>query len=88
MDLLADVLTVAGVRSVLGARIDAAETWGTSWTRISGAAFYAVTAGTAWLGLPGRPPEQLMPVTSSAERYGLRDQDRRPRQSKIEWRHL
>jgi AraC-like DNA-binding protein len=61
MDVLADVLTVAGVRGVLGARIDAAEAWGISWSSIGGAAFYAVTAGTAWLGLPGRAPEQLMP---------------------------
>ncbi len=61
MDLLTNVLATAGVRGVLGARIDAAEAWGISWNPLGSAAFYAVTAGTAWLGLPGRPPEQLMP---------------------------
>jgi AraC-like DNA-binding protein len=61
MDLLADVLAVAGVRGTLGARIEAAEQWGISWSDIRAAAFYAVTAGTAWLGLPGQPPRQLMP---------------------------
>lgn len=61
MDLLADVLAVSGVRGALGARIEAAGSWGLWWTDIPGAAFYAVTAGTAWLGLPGRQPLQLMP---------------------------
>ncbi|MGW6741599.1 AraC family transcriptional regulator [Streptomyces sp. NPDC055025] len=61
MDLLSDVLAVTGVRGTLGARIEAAEEWGVRWSGIRGAAFYAVTAGTAWLGLPGRPPFQLMP---------------------------
>ncbi|MEU0462894.1 AraC family transcriptional regulator [Amycolatopsis sp. NPDC006131] len=61
MDVLADALEVAGVRGVLGARIAAGGTWGISWSRIGGAGFYAVTAGTAWLGVPGRPPAQLMP---------------------------
>lgn len=61
MDLLADVLTVAGVRGALGARIEAAETWKISWPYIGRAVFYAVTAGTAWLRVPGLPAEQLMP---------------------------
>ncbi len=61
MDLLADVLAVAGVRGTLGARIEAAGAWGISWDDIPGAAFYAVTAGTAWLRLPGHSPRQLMP---------------------------
>jgi AraC-like DNA-binding protein len=60
MDLLADVLRVGGVRGTLAARIEAAQDWGISWTEIPGAAFYAVTTGTAWLGLPGREPVQLM----------------------------
>jgi AraC-like DNA-binding protein len=60
VDLLADVLAVAGVRGALGARIEAAGTWAISWHDICGAGFYAVTAGTAWLGLPGQPPRQLM----------------------------
>ncbi|BDZ52198.1 AraC family transcriptional regulator [Frondihabitans sucicola] len=58
---MADVLSVSGVRGTLGARIEATESWGVWWTDIPGAAFYAVTAGTAWLGIPGDEPRQLMP---------------------------
>lgn len=61
MDLLADVLAVSGVRGTLGARIEATATWGVWWTDNPGAAFYAVTSGTAWLGVPGHDPRQLMP---------------------------
>lgn len=61
MDLLADVLAVGGVRGTAGARLEATAPWGIIWRDITGAAFYAVTSGTAWLGLPGQPPRQLMP---------------------------
>jgi AraC-like DNA-binding protein len=61
MDLLADVLAVSGVRGTLASRIEAGQEWGIRWTDIPGAAFYAVTSGTAWLGLPGRPRIQLLP---------------------------
>lgn len=61
MDLLADALAVGGVRGAVGARLEAGGRWGISWHGISGAAFYAVTAGTAWLGLPDQPQRQLMP---------------------------
>ncbi|ADB32856.1 transcriptional regulator, AraC family [Kribbella flavida DSM 17836] len=61
MDLLADVLAVAGVRGTLGARIEAADPWGLTWRGVEDAAFYAVTAGTAWLSVPGREPLQLLP---------------------------
>jgi AraC-like DNA-binding protein len=61
MDLLADALAVGGVRGAVGARLEAGGRWGVSWHRISGAAFYAVTAGTAWLGVPGQAQRQLMP---------------------------
>ena len=61
MDLLADVLAVSGVRGTVGARIAAGESWGVWWTGIAGAAFHAVTAGVAWLGVPGQPPLKLMP---------------------------
>lgn len=61
MDLLANVLAVGGVRGTAGARIEATAPWGISWRGIPGAAFYAVTSGTTWLGLPERPPRQLMP---------------------------
>jgi mannose-6-phosphate isomerase-like protein (cupin superfamily) len=61
MDLLADVLAVGGVRGTVGARVEAGGTWGLSWQVLSGAVFYAVTSGTAWLSLPGEEPRQLMP---------------------------
>jgi AraC-like DNA-binding protein len=62
MDLLSEVLAVSGVRGVVGARIEAGQDWGWWWTSATPrAALHAVTAGTAWLGLPGQPPIQLMP---------------------------
>jgi len=61
MDLLAHVLAVSGVRGTAGARIEAAAPWGIAWRDTTRAAFYAVTSGTAWLGVPGQAPRQLMP---------------------------
>ncbi len=61
MDLLAETLAVGGVRGAAGARIEASGAWGILWHRIAGAAFYAVTCGTAWLDVAGHPPRQLMP---------------------------
>jgi AraC-like DNA-binding protein len=61
MDLLADVLAVSGVHGTAATRIEAGEAWAYWATGVPNAAFHAVTAGTAWLGLPGRPPIQLMP---------------------------
>ncbi len=59
--MLADVLALSGVRGTLGARIEAGEHWGVWWRGIRGAAFHAVTAGVAWLGVPDHPPIKLMP---------------------------
>lgn len=65
MDLLSDVLAVSGVRGTLGARIEAAERWGVAWTPAPGTAVvYTVTAGTAWLTVPGHEPRHLMPGDS------------------------
>ncbi|WP_181770524.1 AraC family transcriptional regulator [Amycolatopsis pittospori] len=61
MDLLAETLAVGGVRGTAGARIEASGPWGIRWHGIAGAAFYAVTSGTAWLDLAGHPARQLMP---------------------------
>lgn len=61
MDLLADVLSVSGVRGTVGARVEAGESWEVWRPGVPGAAFHAVTAGVAWLGLPGQPPIKLMP---------------------------
>jgi AraC-like DNA-binding protein len=61
VDLLAELLAISGVRGTMVTRIEAPETWGLTWAEISGAAFYAMTAGSAWLGLAGRPPLHLSP---------------------------
>ncbi|GAB3821972.1 AraC family transcriptional regulator [Kribbella italica] len=59
MDLLAEVLAVGGVQGTLGCRVEGAEPWALQWTDNPGAAFYAVTAGTAWLAVHGRAPLRL-----------------------------
>jgi AraC-like DNA-binding protein len=61
VDVLADVLAVAGVRGTLGARIEAGDRWGWWAAGIPGAAFHAVTAGTAWIAPRGQPPRELLP---------------------------
>jgi len=61
VDLLTDVLAVAGVRGTLAARIEAAEPWAVSWDEASDAVFYAVTRGTAWLEPAAQPARRLMP---------------------------
>src|SRR3954447_17689935 len=61
MDLLAEVLAVAGVRGTVAASVHAAEPWGLALDRVPGAAFHAVTAGTAWLRGPRRPATRGMP---------------------------
>jgi AraC-like DNA-binding protein len=62
MDLLGDVLAMSGVRGAVAARIDAGADWGWWWTSPTPrAVLHAVTAGAAWLRLPGHPVVQLMP---------------------------
>jgi AraC-like DNA-binding protein len=61
MDLLAEVLAVSSVRGTVAARFEAGEGWAWWNADLPGAAFHAVTAGTAWLGVPGQPPRRLMP---------------------------
>jgi AraC-like DNA-binding protein len=62
VDLLADVLALSDVRGAVGARIEAGEDWGWWWSSATPrASLHAVTGGTAWVGLPGQPPLQLMP---------------------------
>jgi AraC-like DNA-binding protein len=61
MDALDSVLTVAGVRGAVAATLNAAEPWGLALDAIPGAAFHAVTAGTAWLRVRGRDDTRLMP---------------------------
>jgi AraC-like DNA-binding protein len=61
MDALTAVLTAAGVRGTVAATLSAAEPWGLALDAVPGAAFHAVTDGTAWLRIPGRPGVRLMP---------------------------
>jgi AraC-like DNA-binding protein len=61
MDPLADVLDLSRVRGALMANVRARAPWGLRLPQSSGAAFHAVTAGTAWLRLDGHEPIQLMP---------------------------
>jgi AraC-like DNA-binding protein len=61
VDVLAAVLAVAGVRGAIAATLAAAEPWGLVLDNVSGAAFHAVTEGTAWLCVPGQQPVRLMP---------------------------
>ncbi|GIH71254.1 AraC family transcriptional regulator [Sphaerimonospora thailandensis] len=49
MDVLADALSVAGVRGTVAVRIDGGDDWAVSWARNADAVLYAVTTGTAWL---------------------------------------
>jgi AraC-like DNA-binding protein len=49
MDALAAVLAVAGVRGTIAATLNAAEPWGLTLDAVPGAAFHAITDGTAWL---------------------------------------
>jgi AraC-like DNA-binding protein len=60
IDVLADMLTRAGVRGALGARIDAGADWGWWAAPSPTAAFHAVTSGVAYVALPGEDaPRQL-----------------------------
>jgi AraC-like DNA-binding protein len=62
MDVLADILSHAGVTSTLGARIAAGADWGWWAEPATTAAFHAVTSGTAWLAAEGdAEPRQLLP---------------------------
>ncbi|AQZ67749.1 Transcriptional regulator, AraC family [[Actinomadura] parvosata subsp. kistnae] len=59
MDLLADVLSVSGVRGTLGTRIEAGDSWTLKLDGHPGSAMHAVTSGSAWLTVPDREPLQL-----------------------------
>jgi AraC-like DNA-binding protein len=61
VDVLADVLAAAAVRGTVAATVHAAEPWGLNLDRVPGAAFHAITDGTAWLQAAGRPGTRLMP---------------------------
>lgn len=59
IDVFSDVLTVAGVRGTLGARVEAGGRWAVATGDNPGAALHAVTEGGAWLTRAGHPPLRL-----------------------------
>lgn len=61
MDALTDILTLAAVEGTVAASLVAGEPWGVRLDAVPGAAFHAITAGTAWLTMAGRAPVRLMP---------------------------
>jgi hypothetical protein len=61
VDPLADVLDLAQVRGSVAATVHAGEAWGLDLAAVPGAAFHAVTTGTAWLTVPGHQQYHLMP---------------------------
>jgi AraC-like DNA-binding protein len=61
VDPLADVLDVSRVGGALLAHVRAHAPWGIALDATPGAAFHAITAGTAWLRVGDEAPRQLMP---------------------------
>src|SRR5258708_35617600 len=61
MDPLSDVLDLSRVRGALMVSVRACAPWGLDLPQWPGAAFHAITSGTAWLRVDGSEPLQLMP---------------------------
>src|SRR3954449_4867033 len=61
VDPLADVLDLSRVRGALLGNVRASAPWGLDLPASGGAAFHAITSGTAWLRVDGSAPLQLMP---------------------------
>jgi AraC-like DNA-binding protein len=61
MDALSDVLDLSRVSGALMASVRAGVPWGLDLPQIPGAAFHAITSGTAWLRAGDKAPLQLMP---------------------------
>jgi AraC-like DNA-binding protein len=61
VDVIADVLSVAGVSGTVAGTAEAGHGWGFAFDATNPACFHAIGAGTAWLRVPGRQPLQLMP---------------------------
>ena len=59
MDPLADALAISGVRGVMSTRVEAGGRWALVLGDYPGAALHAVTAGSAWLTVPGSGPVEL-----------------------------
>jgi len=61
MDPLSDVLDLSRVRGALMVSVRAGAPWGLDLPQWPGAAFHAITSGTAWLRVNEDEPLQLMP---------------------------
>ena len=61
MDPLSDVLDLSRVRGALMVSVRACAPWGLDLPQWPGAAFHAITSGTAWLRVGDGAPLQLMP---------------------------
>jgi AraC-like DNA-binding protein len=61
MDILASVLSTAAVTGSVAATVRAGDSWGIVLDRVPGAAFHAITSGSAHLVMEGRAPVRLMP---------------------------
>jgi len=61
MDPLSDVLDLSRVSGALMASVRACVPWGLDLPQLPGAAFHAITSGTAWLRVGESEPLQLMP---------------------------
>ena len=59
--MLSDVLALGSVRGAVAASVLAGQPWGLRLGAVPGAAFHAITDGTAWLTCDGQPACQLMP---------------------------
>ncbi|CCH30438.1 AraC family transcriptional regulator [Actinosynnema sp. NPDC047251] len=59
MDPFSDVLDVSGVKGTLSTRIEAGGRWAVVLDDYPGVALHAVTAGRAWLTVPGSEPVEL-----------------------------
>ena len=61
MDPLSEVLDLSRVNGALMASVRACAPWGLDLPQRPGAAFHAITSGTAWARVDGSEPLQLMP---------------------------
>jgi AraC-like DNA-binding protein len=61
VDTLGTVLATAAVEGSVAASLRAGDSWGLRLAPMPGAAFHAITAGTATLTIEGRPTLRLMP---------------------------
>jgi AraC-like DNA-binding protein len=85
MDPLGDVLDLTQVRGSVAATLHASDGWGLDLAAVPGAAFHAVTSGTAWLIVPGHQQHHLMPgdvvLLPTGVRHELVSSPGHPRQS-------